>query len=94
MKRALTSKILKKMGNLFKSSLELVLDFYRPLSLPIESTRFCLCNSSIICQSRLRFEFRSCVLSPTIVAIAYEGEYAYWKSTIVTFNGEISFQNC
>ena len=59
MKRAL-SKILRKMGNFFKSSLELVWDFYCPLSLPsvdnsfqthflkAESTRFCLRNSSII----------------------------------------------
>ena len=43
---------------------------------------FCLLSSSIICQIRLRLELHPSVLSLTIVAITYEGECAYWKSTI------------
>lgn len=73
MKRAFDmSEILKKM-ELFQIIIGPGLHFYRPLSLPsvdnsfqtryflkAESTRFCLRNSSIICQIRLRLEFRSC----------------------------------
>ena len=50
---------------------------------------FRLLSSSILCRMKLRLEFRSYVLFMIVVAVAYEGEYAYRKSTIATFNGKI-----
>lgn len=40
---------------------------------------FCVLSSSLICQIGVRLEFRLCVLSLTIVVIAYEGDYSYLK---------------